>query len=136
VTPALASICAELGVKVVPNERSRTRRAGETCATKTLDKIFSSHGAGHTTLLLKTFVETENNGRELVGPLMYAVSDIIEDYPEWTETTKWFDAFDTADLAKIWARAKSIRRVPRRFSAKTLLTEYLRDSLGESHVDA
>lgn len=125
-TPELASICDQLGVRVVPNERSRTRGPGETCAKKTISRIFEENGPGHTTLVLRTFVETENNAGEIVGPMLHAVSEVIQENPAWTATTKWFDAFDGANLSGIWSRAKSIERVPRRFSAKTILTEHLR----------
>lgn len=129
-TPALASICDSLDVRIVPNERSRVRAVGETCAEKALERLLEKHGAGHLTIVLKSIVETTNNGRQLVAPVIYAVSDIVLAYPEWTATTAWLDALDQADLAEMWSKAKANRRAAKPRSAiSTMLFDHLRATL-------
>jgi hypothetical protein len=126
-TPALASICAELGVKVVPNERSRTRGPGETCAEKAMERLLEKHGAGHLTIVLKSIVETEGNELQLVAPVIYAVSDIVLAYPEWTATTAWLDALDKANLAGMWSHAKANRKAAKpRPAISTMLYSFLK----------
>lgn len=129
-TPDLAKICAGLDIRVVPNERSRTRSQGETCAEKAMERILKRHGEGHLTIVLKSIVETENNGRQLVAPVMYAVSDIILAYPQWTATTAWLDALDRTDLAEMWSRAKANRRAAKpRPAMATMLFQHLSELL-------
>ena len=125
-TPELANICKLLEVRVVPNERSRTRGPGETCAEAAMERILKKHGAGHLTIVLISIVQTEGNGLQLVAPVMYAVSDIILAYPEWTATTDWLDAMDRADLASMWKQAKANRRAAKpRCAVSTMLFAYL-----------
>lgn len=45
-----------------------------------MERILKHHGAGHLTIVLKSIVETENNGTELVAPVICTVSDIILAY--------------------------------------------------------
>lgn len=129
-SPELASICERLDVRVVPNERSRVRAVGETCAEKAMERLLEKHGAGHLTIILKSIVETENNGRQLVAPVIYAVSDIVLAYPEWTATTAWLDALDQADLAEMWIKAKANRRAAKpRPAISTMLFNHLKATL-------
>jgi hypothetical protein len=125
-TPALAAICSELDVRVVPNAKHRTRGQGETCAERSMEKVLRLYGPGHLTIVLKSIVETENNGRQLVAPVIFAVSDIILAYPQWTATTAWLDALDRTDLGEMWSRAKANRKAAKpRDAIATMLFEKL-----------
>jgi hypothetical protein len=133
-TPDLASICSDLNIRVVPNQQSRTRAPGETCAEHAMERLLNKHGRGHLTIVLKSIVETEGNGLQLVAPMIYAVSDIVLAYPEWTATTAWLDALDQADLAGIWAKAKANRKAAKpRPAVATMLFQHLHDTFCEPH---
>lgn len=123
-TPQLASICSDLDIQVIPT--TKRRGPGETCATQTMERILAEHGPQHLTLVLRSIVETENNGLELVAPTMWAISDIVLAHPTWTATTDWLDAFDRADLSDMRARAKANRRAAQpRQAIATMLFEHL-----------
>ena len=119
-TPALASICADLGISVIPTTKYRDTM--ETCAVQTMERILAEYGEGHLTIVLRSIVETGNNKRELVSPTIWAISDLIRAHPEWSATTAWLDALDDCDLADMRARAKANRRAAQpRQAISTLL---------------
>ncbi|MDI4231433.1 hypothetical protein OZ411_01220 [Bradyrhizobium sp. Arg237L] len=107
-TPRLTQICADLGIQIIPT--TKRRGVGETCAVRTMERILAEYGPAHLTIVLRSIVETENNGLELVAPTMWAISDIVLAHPTWTATTDWLDAMDRADLSDMRARAKANRR--------------------------
>lgn len=119
-TPMLASICANLEIRVIPT--TKRRAPGETCATQTMERILAEHGPEHLTLVLRSIAETTNHRMELVAPTMWAISDLILAHPAWTQSTAWLDAIDSADLSEMRARAKANRRAvqPRRAIAAYL----------------
>jgi len=123
-TPQLAQICADLAIRVIPV--TRRRAPGETCATRTMERILAEHGPQHLTLVLRSIVETGNNGLELVAPTMWAISDIVLAHPAWTATTDWLDAMDRAGLSGMRTRAKANRKAARpRQAIATMLFEHL-----------
>lgn len=85
-TPALANICDDPEITVAcrtgtaGNGRRSKRAPKRTCAEQAMERILKHHGAGHLTIVLKSIVETENNGTELVAPVICTVSDIILAY--------------------------------------------------------
>lgn len=107
-TPALASICADLEIQVIPTKRYR--HPMETHAGETMQRLLDHHGPGHLALVLRSIAETENNKRELVAPMLWAISDTILAHPTWPATTEWLDALDSVDLAGIREIAKANRR--------------------------
>lgn len=110
VTPALTSICADLEIRVVGKAKHNSRGPGETCAEQSMERILRVYGPGHLTIVLKSIVETKNNNRQLVAPMIWAVSDIILAYPHWAATMAWLDALDETDLAELWSLAKANRK--------------------------
>lgn len=121
-TPALASICSDLEIRVIPTTKHRDTM--ETCAVQTMERILAEHGEGHLTIVLRSIVETGNNKRELVAPVIWAISDIIRAHPQWTSTTAWLDALDQCNLAEIRSVAKANRRAaPPRAAISTILFE-------------
>jgi hypothetical protein len=125
VTPDLASICTELGITVVPVTKQRD--VMETCAVNTLTRILSEHGSEHLRSVLISIVETTNNKRMLVAPILWAVSDTLLAHPSWFGGD-FLQAMDAIDLADMHERAKANRRAAQpRQAIATMLFEKLRE---------
>src|SRR5579871_5010664 len=108
-TPELSEILADLGITVVPS--TVYRRECQTFAASTMQSLLDKFGAEHLILTLRSIVETENNGRELVAPTIWAISDILLAHPEWPASgLKWLEALDSVDLAGLRELAKENRR--------------------------
>lgn len=123
-TPALAAICQELGITVVPVTKQRAPM--ETCAINTLARILNDHGPEHLRSVLMSIVETENNKRMLVAPVIWAVSDILLAHPSWFGGD-FLEAMDQIDLSELYERAKANRRAAQpRQALATMLFEILR----------
>lgn len=103
----LPAILSELGIAIVPVTKQRD--VMETCAGNTLERIRKEHGAEHLRSVLISIVETTNNKRMLVAPVIWAVSDILLAHPTWFGG-EWLDAMDAVDLAEMHERAKANRR--------------------------
>jgi len=133
VSTALADICSETGVEIIDVRHSRSRRPGQTCADRTLLKILedkklgdASQRAAHLRSVLISIMETENNKRMLVAPVIWAVSDVLRGHPTWFGEA-WMQTFDKIDLAELHARAKESREaVAPRQAIATMLIERLR----------
>lgn len=129
-TPALASICSELGITVIPVTKQRGPM--ETCAVNTLDRIMTDHGAAHLRSVLMAIVETTNNKRMLVAPVIWAVSDILLAHPKWFGGD-FLDAMDRIDLTEMHGLAKANRDAAQpRQAIATMLFEQLRKTF---HVE-
>lgn len=124
-TPALASICAEVGIAVIPVTKQRDLM--ETCAVNTLERVLANHGEEHLRSVLISIVETENNKRMLVAPVLLAVSDVLLAHPSWFGGD-FLSAMDAIDLANMHERAKANRRAAQpRQAIATMLFEQLRE---------
>jgi len=63
-------------------------------------EMFGADGRGHITLLVRTILESENNGDALIEPIVSAVSICMR--PEWTGLgLKWIETFDQIPLTAI-----------------------------------
>lgn len=94
-------------------------------AGNTLERIRKEHGAEHLRSVLISIVETTNNKRMLVAPVIWAVSDILLAHPTWFGG-EWLDAMDAIDLAEMHERAKANRRAAQpRQAISTMLFETL-----------
>lgn len=119
----LAAVLSELGITIVPVTKQRD--VMETCAGNTLERIRKEHGAEHLRSVLISIVETTNNKRMLVAPVIWAVSDILLAHPSWFGG-EWLDAMDKVDLAEMHERAKANRRAAQpRQAIATMLFELL-----------
>lgn len=119
----LTAILSELGIAIVPVTKQRD--VMETCAGNTLERIRKEHGAEHLRSVLISIVETTNNKRMLVAPVIWAVSDILLAHPAWFGG-EWLDAMDKIDLAEMHERAKANRRAAQpRQAISTMLFETL-----------
>lgn len=108
-TSPLASICDELGIIQVSIDRASTRQPGETCAVQTLARILDAHGEEHLRSTLLTIMETENNKRMLIAPVIWAVSDLLRAHPTWFDS-RWLETFDKIDLSEVHTIAKANRK--------------------------
>lgn len=119
----LPAILSELGITIVPVTKQRD--VMETCAGNTLERIRREHGAEHLRSVLISIVETTNNKRMLVAPVVWAVSDILLAHPTWFGGD-WLDAMDKIDLAEMHERAKANRRAAQpRQAIATMLFEVM-----------
>jgi hypothetical protein len=130
-TPALAAICSELEISVIPIPKYRGPM--ETKAVESMERILRQHGYAHLKMVLMSVVETPNNKRELVAPVIWALSDLILAHPTWAQRAgEWFSALDHISLADIRARAKANRRAAKaRDAISTMLFEALRPVFSE-----
>ena len=119
----LPAILSELGIAIVPV--TKQRYVMETCAGNTLERIRKEYGAEHLRSVLISIVETTNNKRMLVAPVIWAVSDILLAHPTWFGG-EWLEAMDAVDLAEMHERAKANRRAAQpRQAISTMLFETL-----------
>lgn len=120
----LSDLCAELGISVIPTTKQRDIM--ETCAINTLGRILNEHGAAHLRSVLLSIVETESNRRNLVAPIIWAVSDVLLAHPSWFGSA-WLDAMDGIDLGEMHDRARANRRAAQpRQAIATMLFDKLR----------
>jgi hypothetical protein len=135
VTDALARLCADLGVRIIPV--SVRRHAFETTAGPTLQRLLDDHGAGHLCIVLRCIVESTGNETELRSETIWAISDIVLARPDWVDRgLDLLEAFDAIDLKALRLRAKGI--LPRhiaRVVLGVLLWARLRVALGEDAPD-
>lgn len=125
-TNSLADICVELEIEIVDNRRSRSRKPGQSCADRTMIKILEDEGAAHLRTVLMSIMETENNKRMLIAPVMWAISDVLRGHPTWFGDA-WLKCFDKIDLAELHRIAKQSREaVAPRHAIATMLIERLR----------
>jgi hypothetical protein len=128
-TPELTSLLEELEIKAVP--LCAYRGPGATMATACLESIFQQHGYGHTKLVLMSIAETRSNDRELVAPVIWAVSDLIVAHPKWADrVSDWLGAFDKVDIRQLRAFARLNKSaVKPRAAIATLLFGFLESQM-------
>lgn len=123
-TPALRAICDEIGITVIPVTKHRDLM--ETCAVNTLERILKEHGEEHLRSVLISIVETENNKRMLVAPVLWAMSDLLLAHPSWFGGD-FLAAMDRIDLPDIHEQAKANRDAAQpRQAIATMLFNQLR----------
>lgn len=124
-SPGLAAICEELQVSVVPV--TKQRGVMETFAGQTMERVLKEHGPEHLRAVLISIVETENNKRMLVAPVIWGMSDTLLAHPTWFGG-EFLAAMDGIDLADMHERAKANRRAAQpRQAIATMLFEKLRE---------
>lgn len=99
----------------------------ETMAVESMERILRQHGYAHLKMVLMSIVETPNNKRELVGPVIWALSDVIKAHPGWPERAgEWFSALDCISLGEMRIAAKANRKAARmRGAIATMLFKHL-----------
>jgi hypothetical protein len=129
-TRELANLLDELEIKVV--DIQRYRGPGVTMAIGSMARILRCHGYAHLKMVLMSIAETSSNARELVAPVIWAVSDLVLAHPAWADrATDWFDAFDKVDLREVRAFAKQNKSaVQPRAAIATLLFGFLKSQMG------
>jgi hypothetical protein len=122
----LAELCAEFEIEMTDNASSMGRRPGQTCARKILQKVLTDEGENHLRSVLMTIMQTENNKRMLIRPVILAVSDVLRTYPTWYGGD-WLDAFDKIELSELYEKARADREgVAPRYSIAARLIDRLR----------
>lgn len=71
-------------------------------ALERLQKLIRYRGEQHTTLVIRTIIESEGNELALIEPVIFAVSDVMASKPDWPEKgVAWIAAFDAIPLLQI-----------------------------------
>lgn len=136
IDPAIASLCAEFGVRVIP--RNRYAELGETRAVATLARIRARHGEGHLRLVLHTLTETANNRVCLDEYALYATSDLIRAYGDVVESRAgdWLEAWDRIPVGELQYVVQDLRGfVPQRHALAGMIHERLWPVFGPDQRD-
>jgi hypothetical protein len=122
-TKTLQGLLRELNIRIIPTSEHHKRTARQTCARATLSRIFEQRGYDHLRTVLQTFTETPNK-HALLGPVIWAVSDLLKAYPRLFGDL-WFQLFDDIDLAGLFVVAAANRRVamPRQMIASMIFAK-------------
>ena len=71
-------------------------------ALERLQKLIRYRGEKHTTLVIRTIIESEGNETALIEPVISAVSDVMASKPDWPNMgIAWIAAFDGIPLLQI-----------------------------------
>lgn len=128
-TPALSTLLDELGITVVPLPKYRGPM--DTVAVASLERILMNRGRDHLKMVLMSIVETgEGNNRQLIAPVIWAMSDVIHAHPGWaSRASEWFAALDGISLKDLRGLAYANRGATRpRHAIATLLFERIRNT--------
>ena len=118
-------ICTDLGIELIPCNVTVTPM--RTKAGQTLRRLLARHGEGHTTITLRTIVESSGNECALTAPAIWGVSDLVLAHPSWPDHgLAWIEAFDEIDLIELAKVARANRKaVPKREAMAAMLYERL-----------
>lgn len=109
----------------IPPTRQR-RRPRQTHARSTLSTLVKKMGEGHVLFVLRTIVESQNNGLALWSETIWAVSDIVRLRPDLADRgLAWIEAFDSIPLDEIRDRARRMRAGPKRQVMRVLIIDRL-----------
>lgn len=102
------SICSEFEVCIIP--ANEFPKPGETRAVATLQSILEKYGEGHLRMVLSTLQETRGNQGLMIGPVLWATSDLVLACSEWIEKdlSDWFQAWDKIPLGWITWHCQSL----------------------------
>jgi hypothetical protein len=64
---AALALFADLGIRYVRPNQHRQRGQVETCCGPFIDRLIQKHGLPHATIVLRTIVESEGNGFEVIA---------------------------------------------------------------------
>lgn len=121
IDPRVYSICEEYGIRIVDGRSYPGIR--ETRAVVTLDRILASKGEDHFRYVLSTVAETENNQGYIDKHLLWAVSDLVEQYRHIVDAmpTEWLETFDRAPVGELQVVSKPLKH--QRFALVGMLAE-------------
>lgn len=97
----VANVCEEFGIRIVDARSYPGIR--ETRATATMERILNAKGYEHFRMVMMTLGETENNQGQIDEFLLYAVSDLVDEYRPLIEddASKWLACFDRAPIGEL-----------------------------------
>jgi hypothetical protein len=101
IDPRVYQVCQEFGIRVIDARSYPGIR--ETRATATMERILHNKGYEHFRLVMMTLGETENNQGQIDEFLLYAVSDLVDEYADLIEedASKWLACFDKAPIGEL-----------------------------------
>lgn len=110
IDPRVNEVCHEFGIEIVDAKTYPGIR--ETRATATMNNILQSKGYEHFRLVMMTLGETENNQGQIDEFLLYAVSDLVDEYRPLIEedASKWLACFDRAPIGELQYIVRRQRR--------------------------
>lgn len=127
---ALDALLDGLGIKLVPIYRRRA--AAQSHARGTMHEIRNKHGDGYLVFVLRCIRQTKNNRDELWSETIGAVSDVLEQRPDWADRGgAVLDAFDRIPLGELRGKAVQRRPWPVRGTLRALIYERLEGLLDE-----
>jgi hypothetical protein len=120
-----------LDVKFIPITRRPRPGSLETHAANVVDRIIRNHGLPHTTLTLRTVIESDGNQDALIADIIEAVSDVIRFHPRWANLgLEWLAAFDKIALIELRRKVKAAKVRPLKAGIATLICVELEKILG------
>lgn len=121
IDPRVFTICEEYGLRIVDGRSYPGIR--ETRAVHTLHRVLEAKGEDHFRLVLSTVAETNNNQGYIDKHLIFAVSDLVEQFQALIEakTSEWLECFDEAPVGELQVVAKTVRH--QRYALVGMLAE-------------
>ncbi|WP_407122837.1 hypothetical protein [Bradyrhizobium sp. STM 3561] len=122
----------ELGAARTIAERLLAQLEAPTVDAAALERLASLiryHGEEHTTLVIRTIIESDENELALIEPVISAVSQLMTVRPNWPDKgLAWIEAFDSLPLLQIVETMRSLSLF-KESSLATYLTTILHNKL-------
>jgi hypothetical protein len=119
----------ELAITEIPI--AQQRRPMQTCCRATVESLIRDYGEAHARTVLITIAETGDNARQLVRPVILAVSDVLRIHARWANAgSALLDALDHVDIGKLRAIVKASGVLHAREAIAVLLCAELERHLG------
>jgi hypothetical protein len=130
---AALALFSDLEIRYIPPNQQRQRGPMETNCLGIVARMIRKFGLPHTTLTLRTIVESKGNESALIADIADGVSDLILAHPRWANLgLPFIEAFDQIDLAEVRKAAKATLARPLRAAITTLVCIQLTKILGPS----
>ena len=132
-TIAALKLFDDLEIRYIPPNQQRQRGPMETNCLGIVARMIRKFGLPHTTITLRTIVESKGNESALIADIADGVSDLILAHPRWANLgLPFIEAFDQIDLAEVRKAAKATGARPLRAAITTLVCIQLTRILGAS----
>jgi hypothetical protein len=99
----------QLEIEYIPSSEARRRGPLSTCCGNSVQRFIGKHGLPHTTIVLRTILESQGNESELIADVIGAISDLVRTHPRCVNLGLAFiEAFDKS----AWPKCERRRRRP------------------------
>jgi hypothetical protein len=130
---AALKLFADLGITYSAPDQQTSRRPMATNCLGVVERMIRKFGLPHSTITLRTIVESKGNECALIADIVDAVSDLILANPRWpARGLEFIEAFDAIDLLEIRKAAKATGVQPLRAGIMGLVGIQLTQVLGPS----